>query len=101
MTRQNSASSSASTQWRFDLVDEQDTIAFARMIAPALQRGDLITLSGDLGAGKTAFARALIGALTDDDQLDVPSPTFTLIQTYETKNFPLLHCDLYRLRDPD
>ena len=101
MTRQNSASSSASTQWRFDLVDEQDTIAFARMIAPALQRGDLITLSGDLGAGKTAFARALIRALTDDDQLDVPSPTFTLIQTYETKNFPLLHCDLYRLRDPD
>ncbi|MFM8607591.1 MAG: tRNA (adenosine(37)-N6)-threonylcarbamoyltransferase complex ATPase subunit type 1 TsaE [Hyphomicrobiales bacterium] len=101
MTRQNSASSSASMQWRFEIVDEQDTIAFARMIAPALHRGDLITLSGDLGAGKTALARALIRALTDDDRLDVPSPTFTLIQTYETKNFPLLHCDLYRLRDPD
>ena len=101
MTRQNSVSSTASMQWRFDIGDEQDTIAFARMIAPALQRGDLVTLSGDLGAGKTAFARALIRALTDDDQLDVPSPTFTLIQTYETKNFPLIHCDLYRLRDPD
>lgn len=101
MTRQNSASSSASMQWRFDIVDERDTIAFARMIVPALQRGDLLTLSGDLGSGKTAFARALIRALTHDDQLDVPSPTFTLIQTYETKNFPLIHCDLYRLRDPD
>lgn len=66
-------------------------------IAFSLQPGDLITLSGDLGAGKTTFARALIRYLAGDESIEVPSPTFTLIQTYELDEFPIVHADLYRL----
>src|SRR5262245_19887364 len=59
--------------------------------------GDVITLSGDLGAGKTAAARAMIRYLADDDELEVPSPTFTVAQTYDLPAFPLIHADLYRI----
>jgi tRNA threonylcarbamoyl adenosine modification protein YjeE len=69
-------------------------------IAAALQPGDLITLSGDLGAGKTTFARALIRHLAGDQGIEVPSPTFTLIQSYELPRFPVVHADLYRLSGP-
>src|SRR5207253_10863129 len=69
-------------------------------IAAALQAGDLVTLSGDLGAGKTALARALIRHLSANATLAVPSPTFTLIQTYDLPQFPLVHADLYRLEGP-
>ena len=62
--------------------------------------GDVITLSGDLGAGKTAAARAMIRYFAGDDTLEVPSPTFTLAQTYDLPAFPLLHADLYRVNDP-
>ena len=62
--------------------------------------GDVITLSGDLGAGKTAAARALIRYLAGDDALEVPSPTFTLVQGYDLPPFPLVHADLYRVNDP-
>jgi tRNA threonylcarbamoyl adenosine modification protein YjeE len=62
--------------------------------------GDVITLSGDLGAGKTAAARAMIRYLADDDALEVPSPTFTLAQIYDLPPFPLVHADLYRINDP-
>ena len=62
--------------------------------------GDVITLSGDLGAGKTAAARAMIRYLAGDDALEVPSPTFTLAQTYDLPPFPLVHADLYRVNDP-
>ena len=61
--------------------------------------GDVVTLSGDLGAGKTAAARAMIRYLADDDALEVPSPTFTLAQSYDLPSFPLLHADLYRIGD--
>jgi tRNA threonylcarbamoyl adenosine modification protein YjeE len=73
---------------------------FVADIAAALQPGDLITLSGDLGAGKTTFARALIRHLAGNPAIPVPSPTFTLLQTYELPPFPLVHADLYRLEGP-
>jgi tRNA threonylcarbamoyl adenosine modification protein YjeE len=67
--------------------------------AAALEPGDVVSLSGDLGTGKTTFSRALIRHLADDDTLEVPSPTFTLLQTYELPRFPLLHADFYRVTD--
>jgi len=62
--------------------------------------GDVITLTGDLGAGKTAAARAMIRHLAGDKALEVPSPTFTLAQAYDLPAFALLHADLYRINDP-
>jgi len=66
-------------------------------IAIALETGDMITLSGDLGAGKTTFARALIRHLAGDPTVEVPSPSFTLIQIYDLTRFPVVHADLYRV----
>ena len=79
------------------LPDEPATARFAVDIAAALEPDDLVTLSGDLGAGKTAFARTLIRHLAADETIEVPSPTFTLIQSYELPRFPLVHADFYRL----
>src|ERR1700676_601147 len=79
------------------LPNEQATWRFMADIAAALEPGDLVTLSGDLGAGKTTFARALIRYLAGDETIEVPSPTFTLMQTYELPRFTLVHADLYRL----
>jgi tRNA threonylcarbamoyl adenosine modification protein YjeE len=79
------------------LANEQATVRFARDIGAALEPGDLVTLSGALGAGKTTFARALIRQLAADETIEVPSPTFTLMQTYELARFALVHADLYRL----
>lgn len=93
--------STTGESWSFagELPDEAAMGRFMRDIALALQPTDVITLSGDLGAGKTTFARALIRHLAGDDTIEVPSPTFTLIQTYDLENFPIVHADLYRLSD--
>lgn len=82
------------------LADEQATHRLMEDVAALVEAGDLITLSGDLGAGKTTFARALIRHLAGDDTIEVPSPTFTLMQTYTLPRFSLIHADLYRLSGP-
>ena len=82
------------------LKDEQATRRLMVDVAAQLDPGDLITLSGDLGAGKTTFARALIRHLAGDETIEVPSPTFTLMQSYALPRFDLVHADLYRLSGP-
>ncbi|OAM77570.1 tRNA (adenosine(37)-N6)-threonylcarbamoyltransferase complex ATPase subunit type 1 TsaE [Devosia elaeis] len=81
------------------LPDDDATTAFGATLAAQLRPGDVVSLAGDLGAGKTALARAVIRALADDPDLEVPSPTFAIIQPYETGRGPVLHADLYRLAD--
>ena len=81
------------------LADEEATRQLGEDLALALRPGDCLALSGDLGAGKSTLARALLRAVADDDELEVPSPTFTLVQTYDLR-IPVSHFDLYRLADP-
>jgi len=82
------------------LADEAATERLGDDIAAALQPGDVVALHGDLGAGKTTLARAILRSLAADPALEVPSPTFTLVQTYEAR-LPAAHFDLYRLASPD
>ena len=81
------------------LKDEAATIRFGDDLALALKAGDCLALSGDLGAGKSSLARAILRAMADDEGLEVPSPTFTLVQSYDLR-IPVSHFDLYRLGDP-
>jgi tRNA threonylcarbamoyladenosine biosynthesis protein TsaE len=76
-------------------------MALAARLAPRLVAGDTLLLSGPLGAGKSAFARALIRARLGDPWMEVPSPTFTLVQTYGEGTDAIWHADLYRLSHPD
>jgi len=90
----------AQNELRLDLPDEAATNRLGEDLAAVLAKGDAIALEGDLGVGKTTLARALIRALAGDPDLEVPSPTFTLVQSYEGR-LPVLHLDLYRLGSPD
>ena len=80
------------------LKDEAATAAFAQSIAAISDVGDVILLVGDIGAGKSFFSRQFILSVLPFPE-DVPSPTFTLVQTYNARNFEIWHCDLYRLND--
>lgn len=80
------------------LEGEKDTVRLGEDLALALKAGDCLALVGDLGAGKSTLARAFIRAMADDTDLEVPSPTFTIIQTYAAR-IPVAHLDLYRLSD--
>ncbi len=91
----------ASTTFSLALANEAATAHLMADLALLIGPGDVITLTGDLGAGKTAAARALIRYLAADDGLEVPSPTFTLAQSYDLAPFPVLHADLYRVNHPD
>jgi tRNA threonylcarbamoyladenosine biosynthesis protein TsaE len=79
---------------------EEDTARLAAIIAAEAKAGNIYALHGDLGAGKTCFARGFIRALAGVD-IDVPSPTFTLVQTYDTPRGTVCHFDLYRLKSPE
>lgn len=82
------------------LPDLAATEALAARVATQARPGDAILLSGPLGAGKSAFARAFLRAASGDPALEVPSPSYTLVQTYETSIGPVHHFDLWRLAGP-
>ncbi len=91
---------SGGASFALTLPNEQATLRLMADVAVILEPGDLITLSGDLGAGKTTFARALIRHLAGDPSVAVPSPTFTFMQFYDLPRLPVVHADLYRLSGP-
>ena len=90
----------SATLQRYELPRLEATRLFARCLAPLLRVGDLIALKGELGVGKTTFARALMRELGVADSV-IPSPTYTLAQGYRGGNFDIWHFDLYRLRSPE
>lgn len=79
------------------LADEQATIEFGGELASRLRAGDVVTLSGPLGVGKTALARGLLRALGQEGE--VPSPSFAIVQPYEELDPPVWHVDLFRIDD--
>ena len=88
------------TQRLFHTASPEETAVLAQRIGAALRRGDTLLLDGPVGAGKTHFARQLILSLLDVPE-DVPSPTFTLVQVYDSPAGEIWHSDLYRLTAPD
>lgn len=87
------------TPFQFSLENEAATAALAAKLAGIAEPGDVIVLIGDLGAGKTSFARAFVTAKGGDGE--VPSPTFTLVQLYELADGDVYHFDLYRLEEAE
>lgn len=91
---------SDTTRLSLFLPDEEATAALGRRLAPRLAAGDTVLLEGPIGSGKTHLARALIRARLGREE-DVPSPTFTLVQSYDAPGGEIWHADLYRLTHPD
>lgn len=89
------------TSITLQLATTEDTERLGQDLALALRKGDLVTLSGDLGAGKSTLARGLIRTIADDNSYEVPSPTFTIVQSYPELRVAISHVDLYRLSSAD
>ena len=85
----------------YEALDQDGLERVARSVAATLRAGDAVLLSGPLGAGKSTFARALLRTACGDPAMDVPSPSYTLVQTYEAAGLALHHFDLWRLDGPD
>jgi tRNA threonylcarbamoyladenosine biosynthesis protein TsaE len=85
---------------RIDLPDQEATESLAARLAGLARPGDAVLLRGPLGAGKSTLARAFLRAAAGDPALEVPSPSFTLVQSYETRLGPVHHFDLWRLSGP-
>ena len=83
----------------FTSQNETDTQKVAERLAHKVKTGDIIALYGTLGVGKTVFCRAFVNAFLKKQE--VPSPTFTLLQIYDTPHFPIYHFDMYRLKSPE
>lgn len=96
----NPSSFGSPVAWQLAGLDEPALRRLGEMLALALRRGDVVRLEGDLGAGKTTLARAIVRAMVCDAAAEVPSPTFALVQHYDTPRLPLAHLDLYRLGSP-
>lgn len=86
-------------EMQFGLADEAATMAFAQRLAPALREGGVLYLRGDLGSGKTTFARALLQALGAGER--IKSPTYSLLERYRAGGHDAFHLDLYRIAAPD
>lgn len=91
---------------QFITQSEKNTALLAQKLAPIVEKKTTLNpvnmlFTGDLGAGKSVFIRSLIRALTNNPEQNVPSPTFTLVQSYDTEHFPIHHLDLYRLEEPE
>jgi tRNA threonylcarbamoyladenosine biosynthesis protein TsaE len=97
---QIAAMSASTTSRLIELPSLAATEGLAASVAALARTGDVILLEGELGAGKSAFARAFLRAATDDPTLEVPSPTFTLVQSYDTRIGTVHHFDLWRLNGP-
>src|SRR5689334_16248434 len=93
------ATTKAAKSLTLEVARESEVLPLAGILAMTLQRGDVVALSGDLGAGKTTFAPALIRDLPENRNQEAPSPAYTFLQTDECKRFPIVHDDLYRLSD--
>src|SRR4029079_8861526 len=87
-------------QWTRDL-DEAGVVRLAELLALKIRRGDVVALRGEVGAGKNTLARALIVAFLGNAAAEVPSPTFSLSQAYETERLIVTHFDFYRLGSAD
>lgn len=87
------------TLFKIQSRSEEDTVELARDLAEKLVAGDILLFYGDLGMGKSVLARALIKHLCKSPEMEVPSPTFTLVQSYDSPLGEILHFDLYRLCD--
>lgn len=99
-TARSSPGTIAIDEARLRLPDPEATCALGARVAELLRPGDLIGLEGELGAGKSALARAIVRARAGAE-IEVPSPTFTLLQAYDLPGLRVTHVDLYRLREPD